>query len=306
MAESAGNSAPPMRASPPPTGGDDAGAWRSWYRSWYQCASLAGDDVLHARPCAGPRSVRPQGRARRRRRAGRARASRLRHRPALAPQPATVFEVAERRRDRGPGRHRPRRQRHRAVSPALADRAPLFHRGRARHGRPRRGRDAAGGGRSGGARARLPRHPPRGPRHQPRRDLALSQERLPRVQPPAPLLRGRRRCAPLREAAPPYGPRGGAALCPPDDRVHLRARLHDDGAGLGRAERQAGPPRARVPALARGHHHLRRFQPGRLRALWGGGRAQAPGPSPRDSMSAVPARTSWTRSGRPKGAGSCR
>ena len=34
----------------------------------------------------------------------------------------------------------------------------------------------------------------------------------------------------------------------------------------------------RVPALARGHHHLHELGPGRLRALWPGGHAQAPRP----------------------------
>src|SRR6476660_5544384 len=191
---------------------DDAPAWRSCYRSWYQWASLAGDDVLHPCPCAGPRCLRSQRRARRPRRAGRAGAPRLRHRPAVAKEPAALPARAQRRGAGGAGPHRPRRQRHRAVPPALGGRAALFHRRRARHGRPRRGHDAAGGGRGGGAGARLPRHPPRSARHQPRGDRALPQERLPRVQPPAQILRGRRRCAAVREAArlpapkaaPPY------------------------------------------------------------------------------------------------------
>ena len=182
---------------------DDAPAWRSCYRSWYQWASLAGDDVLHPCPCAGPRRLRSQRRARRPRRAGRARAPRLRHRPAVAKEPAALPARAQRQGAGGAGRHRPRRQRHRAVPPALGDRAALFHRRGARHERPRRGHDAAGGGRGGGARARLPRHPPRSARHQPRRDRALPQERLPRVRPPAQILRGRRRRAAVREAARP-------------------------------------------------------------------------------------------------------
>ena len=193
---------------------DRAGAGRCGpWRRRYQCASLSGDDVLHACPCPGAEGARSPGRARRCRCAGRARASRLRHRPAVAPQPAALPHVAQRRRAGGAGRpRRPRRQRHRAVSPALGHRAALFHRRRAAHGRPRRGHDAARGGGGGGARARLPRHPPRGPRHQPRRDRALPQERLPRVRPPAPLLRGRRRCAAVREAARRRAPHGGRRL----------------------------------------------------------------------------------------------
>ena len=261
---------------------DDAPAWRSCYRNWYQWASLAGDDVLHPCPCAGPRCLRSQRRARRPRRAGRARAPRLRHRPAVAKEPAALPARAQRRGAGGAGPHRPRRQRHRAVPPALGDRAALFHRRGARHERPRRGHDAAGGGRGGGARARLPRHPARSARHQPRRDRALQEERLPRVRPPAQILRGRRRRAAVREAARPARAQGGAPLHPPDHRVHLRAGLHDDGAGVGRAHAHAGARRARVPALARSQHRVRELRPGRLRALRGGGRAQAPRPEPRD------------------------
>ena len=45
------------------------------------------------------------------------------------------------------------------------------------------------------------------------------------------------RCGSRNGWCPLPGARGGAALFPPDHRIHLRAGLHDDGAGLGRSGR---------------------------------------------------------------------
>src|SRR5262249_12851734 len=59
-----------------------------------------GDDAFPSCPCTGGRDPRPQGRARRRRRVERARASRVCHRSAVAPQPATLSKVAQRGGDR--------------------------------------------------------------------------------------------------------------------------------------------------------------------------------------------------------------
>src|SRR5262249_1152151 len=259
------------------TCGPDARARRNWYR-----VTAVNDDALQSCPCTGGRHPRPQGRARRRRRVERARASRVRHRPAVAPQPATLSQVAGRGGDRGSAGRPARRHRHRAVSAALGRRPSLFHRGRAPHGWTWGGSDAARGRRSGRGRARLPRHPPRSAHDQPRRDLALPQERLPAIRSSSRLLRGRRRCAAFRETARPQlaRARGRAALFSPDHRIHLRAGLHHDGAGLGRSKVQAGG-RLRISALARSHHHLHDLGTGRLRALRDGGCAQAPRPRAR-------------------------
>ena len=264
------------------------------------------DDALPSCPCAGARGPRSQGRARRPRRAGRARASGLCHRPAVAPQPAAFSDLAERGGDRGAGGRPLCRHRHRAVSRARGCRSSLFHRGRAPYERARGGAAAARGRRSRRARARLPRDPARSARHQPRRDRPLPQERLSRNRPPSRLLRGRRRCVAVREAARvrPARAGGGAALFSPDYRIHLRAGLHHDGARLGRSKVQAGA-RLRVPALARSHHHLHELRTGRLRALRHGGRAQAARPRAGRSMSAAPAPISSTPPSRPTSAGSC-
>ena len=203
MAESAGNSAPPMRACRHPPAAVDAGRGEAGI-SWYQCASLAGDDVLHRSPmrrspkCA---SARPS-----------AATSTRWPRSSIASSPPTgsraaacnaflkspSADVIVAQDDTGLAGNaivlfRPRSLIARlysiAVAPAMGGRgvgAMLLA-----------AAEAAALAR--GCRAiRL-----EVARHQPRRDLALSQERLPRVQPPAPLLRGRRRCAALREAAPP-------------------------------------------------------------------------------------------------------
>src|SRR5262245_6076504 len=209
------------------TCGPDARARRNWYR-----VTAVNDDALQSCPCTGGRHPRPQGRARRHRRVERARASLVRHRPAVAPQPATLSQVAGRGGDRGSAGRSARRHRHRAVSAALGRRPSLFHRGRAPHGWTWGGSDAARGRRSGRGRARLPRHPPRSAHDQPRRDLALPQEWLPAIRLSSRLLRGRRRCAAFREAARPQltRARGRAALFSPDHRIHLRAGLHHDGA----------------------------------------------------------------------------
>src|SRR6516165_8172484 len=239
------------------------------------------DDAFQSCPRGGGCDPRPQGRARRHRRVERARASRVRHRPFVAPQPATISQVAKCGGDRGAAWRSARWRRHRAVSAALGRRPSLFHRGRAPYGWTWGGSDAAPGRRSGRGRARLPRHPSRSAHDQPRRDLALPQERLPAICSSSRLLRGWRRCVAFREAARPQPARARArtALFSPDHRIHLRAGLHHDGAGLGRSKIQAGG-RLRVPALARSHHHLHELGTGRLRALRDGGALKRRGLEP--------------------------
>ena len=60
------------------------------------------------------------------------------------------------------------------------------------------------------------------------------------------LLRGRRGCAPVREAACPGSPPrcARAAIFSPDHRIHLRTGLHHDGACLGRPARSSRRPRS--------------------------------------------------------------
>ena len=142
-----------------------------------------GDDAVQSCPCPGAGDPGSHCRARRHRRADRSRASRVRDRPAVAPQSAALPQIEDRAGDRGGRRRQPGRCRRGAVPSALGGGAALFHRDRAAHGRPRRRLAAAGGGRGGGARARLHVDPARGARDQPRGDLPLPQERLPRVRP---------------------------------------------------------------------------------------------------------------------------
>ena len=118
------------------------------------CPCSVGDDAIQTCPRAAASHPRSQSRARRYRRTHGARASRVRDRPAVAPQPPALAQIADRGGDRGGGRGRPaRRDRDRAVPAALAGGAALFHRGRAADGRARGGADAAGS-RGGGARSR--------------------------------------------------------------------------------------------------------------------------------------------------------
>ncbi len=121
----------------------------------------------------------------------------------------------------------------------------------------RRRHAAAGSRRGGGAGARLHLDPARSADDQSRRDLPLPQERLPAVRAAHRVLRRRRRRAAVREAAHAAAARtgGGAAVLSSDHRVHLRAGLHHDGAGLGRPELPA-VARIGVRTLARGQHDL--------------------------------------------------
>ena len=106
-----------------------------------------------------------------------------------------------------------------------------------------------------------PHHAARSASDQSRRDLALSQERLSPIRQASRLLRGRWRCASVREA--PYSRRGRvaqrAAIFSPDNRFHLWPGLYHDGARLGGSELQAATgslslhygakPRPSSPAL---------------------------------------------------------
>ena len=164
------------------------------------------------------------------------------------------------------GRRAAGRRGDRAVSPACRRRTALFPRGGAADERTRRGAAVARGLRGGGPHPRLRNHAPGGEPLQPRRDRPLPQERLRGVRPPSQLLRGRRRCAAVREAAGAEGrARLRTALFSPEHRVHLWSGLHHDGAGLGRSQLQACAG-LRVPALARSYHHLHRSCSGRLRS----------------------------------------
>ena len=190
------------------------------------------------------------------------------------------LSFAERGGDRGAGGRPARRHRHRAVSAALGRRASLFDRGRAPHGRARGGADAARGRRS------RPRSRAAAARSA-SKCTSTNHAAIARYRKSGYREFGRHRGYyedggdalrfEKRLVVRPARARGGAALFSPDHRIHLRAGLHHDGAGLGRSKVQAGA-RLRVPALARSHHHLHELGTGRLRALRHGGRAQAPRP----------------------------
>src|SRR5262249_30898344 len=110
---------------------------------------------------------------------------------------------------------------------------------------------------------------PRGARKERQGDPPLPEIRLSALRPPSALLRGSRPRAALREADRPEaaGPRGAPAIFPPNDGVHLRARMRDDGARLGEPV-MAARPGPRVQALARSNDDLHELRPWRLRPLW--------------------------------------
>ena len=195
---------------------------------------------------------------------------------ALAPQPAAFSQIADRGGDRGGGGGRPsRRQCDRAVPAAVAGGAALFDRGRPR---PQAwgGPDAARSRRGGRARPRLPRHSSRSARDH---HAAISRYRKSgyrELGPRATTRTAATRCgfekrlmprSPALNAAPAYFTQTTEFTCGPAcimmalawaDRPVVQA-----GAGL------------RVPALARGHHHLHDLEgSGRLRALRPGGGAR--------------------------------
>src|SRR4051794_36430765 len=159
------------------------------------------DDESRETACAASR--RPRRRTARPCCAGRARAAGVRHRPALAPQPAALPGCAECRTPGGGGTRRLGRYCDRAVSAAVGGGAPLFHCGRPAYGRPRGRLDPAAGRGRLRAPAPLRLDPARSARDQRRGHFALPEERLPGVRPPLPLLRGWRRRAAVREAAYP-------------------------------------------------------------------------------------------------------